>query len=65
MLTPWRIEEGGSTVVVRTANNFVVSVTYFDDETLTRLQSAQGRSPQAGVAISRLPELLGKAEPQQ
>jgi hypothetical protein len=32
MQTPWRIEEGEASFTVRTANGFVVSVIYFDDE---------------------------------
>jgi hypothetical protein len=28
----WTVEEGASTYIVRTANGFVVSVTYRDDE---------------------------------
>ena len=32
MLAPWTAEEGESSFVVRTANGFVVSNTYFDDE---------------------------------
>jgi len=32
MLAPWTVEEGDSTYLVRTANGFVASVTYWDDE---------------------------------
>jgi hypothetical protein len=32
ILAPWSVEEGESTYVVRSANGFVISVTYFDDD---------------------------------
>jgi hypothetical protein len=32
MLAPWTAEERDNSYVVRTANGFVVSITYFDDE---------------------------------
>ena len=61
MLTPWSIEEGVSTFVVRTANGLVVSVTYFDgtEERAFNLRKEEAR--RIAVAISRLP-LLGKTD---
>jgi hypothetical protein len=45
MLAPRTVEEGESSfIVVHTANNFVVSITYFDDEVQRDFKSTQGRS---------------------
>jgi hypothetical protein len=60
MLAPWRIEEGESTFVVRTANGFVVSVTYFDDAPEREFNLRKEEARRIATAISRLPELLGK-----
>ena len=62
MLAPWTIDKGVSTFVVRTANGFVVSVTYFDDteERGFNLRKEEARS--IAVAISRLPDLLASAK---
>ena len=43
---------------MRTANCFVVSVTYFDEEPKREFNLPKGRGPPCSVAISRLPELL-------
>jgi hypothetical protein len=32
MLAPWTVEEAESSFIMRTANNFLVSIAYFDDE---------------------------------
>jgi len=58
MLAPWTVEEGEASYVVRTANGFVVSITYFDDEPNRDFNLDEAR--RLAVTISRLPELLGK-----
>jgi hypothetical protein len=45
--------------VVRTANGFVVSVTYFDDEPKRDFNLRKEEARRVALAISRLPELLG------
>jgi hypothetical protein len=59
MLAPWRVEEGESTFVVRNANGFVISVTYFDDNPSRDFNLRKEEARRIAVAISRLPELLG------
>ena len=59
-LAPWMVEERESTYVVRTANGFVVSVTYFDDEPNGDFNLRKEEARRLAVAISRLPELLEK-----
>ena len=60
MLAPWTVEEAESSFIVRTANNFVVSITYFDDEPQRDFTLRKDEAPRLAVAISRLPSLLGK-----
>ena len=60
MLAPWTVEEGESSFVVRTANGFVVSITYFDDEPNRDFNLRKDEARRLAVAISRLPALLGK-----
>jgi hypothetical protein len=60
MLAPWTVEEGESSFVVRTANNFVVSITYFDDEPMRDFNLRKDEARRLAIAISRLPALLGK-----
>jgi hypothetical protein len=59
MMTPWRIEEGEGTFVVRSAHGFVVSVSYFDDAPERSFNLRKEEARRIAVAISRLPELLG------
>ncbi len=58
MLAPWTVEEGEASYVVRTANGFVVSITYFDDEPNRDFNLRKEEARRIAVAISRLPELL-------
>ena len=58
MLAPWTVEEGESSFVVRTANGFVVSITYFDDEPNRDFNLRKDEARRLAVAISRLPALL-------
>jgi hypothetical protein len=60
MLAPWTVEEGESSFVVRTANGFVVSITYFDDEPNRDFNLREDEARRLAIAISRLPALLGK-----
>jgi hypothetical protein len=60
MLAPWTVEEGESSFVVRTANGFVVSITYFDDEPNRDFNLRKDEARRLAVVISRLPALLGK-----
>ena len=60
MLAPWTVEEGESSFVVRTANGFVVSITYFDDEPNRDFNLRKDEARRLVIAISRLPALLGK-----
>jgi len=60
MLAPWTAEEGDSSYVVRTANGFIVSITYFDDEPMRDFNLRKEEARRIAVAISRLPELLEK-----
>jgi hypothetical protein len=60
MLTPWTIEKGESTFVVRTANGFVVSVTSLDDTPERGFNLPKEEARRIAVGISRLPELLHK-----
>ena len=60
MLAPWTVEEGESSFIVRTANCFVVSITYFDDEPQRDFNLRKDEARRLAVAISRLPALLGK-----
>ena len=62
MLTPWTVEEGTATFVVRTAKGIVVSVTYFDDSEERAFNLRKEEARRIAVAISRLPELLGKTD---
>jgi hypothetical protein len=62
MLAPWTIEEGEATFVVRTANGFVVSITYFDDTEERAFNLRKEEARRIAVAISRLPELLHRDE---
>jgi hypothetical protein len=62
MLAPWTAEEGESSFVVRTANGFVVSITYFDDEPKRDFSLRKEEARRLAIAISRLPELLGQGE---
>jgi len=59
MLAPWTAEEGDNSYVVRTANGFVVSITYFDDEPKRDFALRKEEARRIALAISRLPELLG------
>ena len=65
MLAPWTVEEGESSFVVRTANGFVVSITYFDDEPKRDFDLRKEEARRLAVAISRLPELLGNERGEQ
>jgi hypothetical protein len=60
VLAPWTVEEGESSFVVRTANGFVVSITYFDDEPNRDFNLRRDEARRLAVAIRRLPALLGK-----
>ena len=60
MLTPWRIEEGEASFTVRTANNFVVSVTYCDDDPTRDFNLRREEARRLAIGICRLPELLHK-----
>ena len=60
MLAPRTVEEGESSFIVRTANGFVVSITYFDDEPQRDFNLRKDEARRLVVAISRLPALLGK-----
>jgi hypothetical protein len=62
MLAPWTVEGGEASYVVRTANGFVVSITYFDDEPNRDFNLRKEEARRLAVAISRLPELLGKEQ---
>jgi hypothetical protein len=62
MLAPWIAEEGDSSYVVRTANGFVVSITYFDDEPNRDFNLRKDEARRIALAISRLPDLLEKSE---
>jgi hypothetical protein len=58
MMAPWSVEEGEGTYVVRTANGFVVSVTYYDEDPRRDFNLRKEEARRFAVAISRLPELL-------
>jgi hypothetical protein len=60
MLAPRTVEEGESSFIVRTANGFVVSITYFDDEPQRDFNLRKDEARRLVIAISRLPALLGK-----
>jgi len=60
MLAPWIVEEGESTFTVRTANGFVVSVTFWEDEPKREFNLRKEEARRLAVAIIRLPELLAK-----
>jgi hypothetical protein len=60
ILAPWWVEEGESTYLVRSANGFVISVTYFDDDPNRDFNLRKKEARRIAVAISRLPELLDK-----
>ncbi len=62
MLAPWTLEGGESSYVVRTANGFVVSITYFDDEPNRDFNLRKDEARRIALAISRLPGLLEKSE---
>jgi hypothetical protein len=55
---PWSVEIGASMFTVRTANGFVVSTIYFDDEPRRDFNLRREEARRIAVAISRLPELL-------
>ena len=59
-LAPWTVEEGASTYTVRSANGFLISVTYWDDEPKRDFNLRKDEAHRVALAISRLPELLGK-----
>jgi hypothetical protein len=65
MLAPWTAEEGESSLVVRTANGFVVSITYFDDVPKRDFNLRKEEARRLAIAISRLPELLGNERSEQ
>jgi hypothetical protein len=58
LLARWKVEEGEASYVVRTANGFVVSITYFDDDPTRDFNLRKDEARRLVVAISRLPELL-------
>jgi hypothetical protein len=58
MEAPWTVEEGASTYTVRTANGFVVSVTYFDDTPQRDFMLRKEEARRVAVAISRIPEKM-------
>ena len=60
MLAPWTVEEAESSFTVRTAKNFVVSITYFDGEPQRDFNLRKDETRRLAIAISRLPALLGK-----
>ena len=62
MLAPWTVEDGEASHVVRTANGFVVSITYFDDEPSRDFNLRKDEARRIALAISRLPDLLEKSE---
>jgi hypothetical protein len=59
---PRTVEVAESSFIVRTPNNFVVSITYFDDEPQRDFNLRKDEARRLAVAISRLPALLGKDE---
>jgi hypothetical protein len=59
-MAPWTVEEGANTYVVRSANGFLISVTYWDDEPRRDFNLRKNEARRVALAISRLPELLGK-----
>src|ERR1700742_3677457 len=61
MLEPWTAEEGDNSYVVRTANGFLVSITYFDDEPNRVFNLRKDEARRITLAISRLPDLLERA----
>jgi hypothetical protein len=54
----WTIEVGASTYTVRTANGFVVAVTYWDGKPKREFNLRREEARRVAVAIGRLPELL-------
>jgi hypothetical protein len=56
-LRPGTAEEGEASYVVRTANGFVVSITYFDDEPKRDFNLRKAEARRIALVISRLPEL--------
>jgi hypothetical protein len=55
---PWTIEEGPSTFTVRTANGFVISVTWFDEDPNREFNLRKEEARRVAVAIARLPDLI-------
>jgi hypothetical protein len=64
MQTPWRIEEGEASFIVRTANGFMVSVTYFDDEPTRDYNLRREEARRLAIGICRFPKLLHKVNSQ-
>ncbi len=65
MAASWTVEEGERTFVVRTANGFVVSVTYFDDDPQRDFNLRKDKARRLAVAITRLPELMEREKSEQ
>jgi hypothetical protein len=61
-LAPWTADDGEANYVVRTANGFVLSITYFDDEPNRDFNLRKDEARRIALAITRLPDLLEKSE---
>jgi hypothetical protein len=60
LIAPWTVEEGAGTYIVRSANGFLISVTYWDNEPKRDFNLRKEEARRVAVAISRIPELLAK-----
>jgi hypothetical protein len=60
LMAPWRVEETVTTFIVRTANDLVVSITYFDDSPKRDFNLRKEEARRVALAISRIPEMMGK-----
>jgi hypothetical protein len=56
--SPWLLEEGQASYVVRTSNGFLISTTYFDDKEIRDFMLRKEEARRVAMAISRLPDLL-------
>jgi hypothetical protein len=60
MLAPWTVEEGEGSFIVRTANGFLVTITYFDGEPQRDFNLRNDEARRLAIAISRLPATTRK-----